>query len=295
MPGCWKLLLLFPSFLLPLMGCQPNYFLLHPLEPVPGIYRETEFFDRGQLRIHWLARYPDRPGKLPAVLIHPDRGSLSKDMEGICLALARRGYFAAAVDYQRLENLEERTPLIPWRSREDALASLEHLNKHPRVDPAHVALLGYSKGAILSLQIASEAPSLKAVISYYTLADFDEWRQEIKRHWSRRIFFWFLEKIYKLRAGDRKEMEKKYWGTAPVKLVDRIQAPVLLIHGEKDATFPLSQAQHLCQALFSAGKSCELFVVPGAGHVFNFINAKQGELAWEETVAFLDGHLRNRP
>ncbi len=294
MPCCWKFLFFFPSFLLLLIGCQPNYFLLHPLEPLPEIYRESEFFDRGQLRIHWLARYPDRPGKLPAVLVHADRGSLAKDMEGICLALARRGYFAAAVDYQRLENLEERNPLLPWRFREDALASLGHLNKHPRVDPDHVALLGYSKGAILSLQIASEAPSLKAVIAYYTLADFDEWRQEIKHHWSRRIFFWFLQKVYELRGGG-KEREEKYWGTSPIKLVDRIQAPVLLIHGEKDATFPLSQAQRLCQALLSAGKSCELFVVPEAGHVFNFINARQGEIAWEKTVAFLDGHLRTKP
>ncbi len=292
MPCVWKPLFFLPSLLLLLIGCQPNYFLLHPLEPVPEICRETEFFDRGQLRIHWLARYPDRPGKFPAVLIHPDRGSLAKDMEGICLALARRGYFAAAADYQRLEYLEERNPLLPWRSKEDAVASLEHLYKHPRVNPDHVALLGYSKGAILSLQIASEAPSLKGVIAYYALADFDEWRQEIKQHWSR-IFFWFLEKVYKLR-GDKKEMEKKYWGPPPIKLVDRIQAPVLLIHGEKDATFPLSQAQHLCQAMISAGKTCKLFVVPDAGHVFNFINASQGELAWEKTVAFLEGHLRNR-
>src|SRR5271157_318488 len=81
-----KILFLFPATLSFLTGCQPNYFLLHPLEPVPDIYRETEFFDRGQLRVHCLARYPDRPGKLPAVPVHPDRGSLSKDMEGISLA-----------------------------------------------------------------------------------------------------------------------------------------------------------------------------------------------------------------
>jgi dipeptidyl aminopeptidase/acylaminoacyl peptidase len=228
------------------------------------------------------------------VLVHPDRGSLSKDMEGICLALARRGYFAAAVDYQRLENLKERNPLLPWKSRQDAIAALEHLSNHPRVDPEHIALLGYSKGAILSLQIASEAPSLKGVVAYYTLADFDEWRQEVKRHLLERIFFWFMEKAYEWHAGKRQGIQEKYWGISPIKLVDRIQAPVLLIHGEKDRTFPLIQAQHLCQALHSAGKSCELFVVPGAGHVFNFINAKQGELAWEKTVAFLDGHLRNR-
>lgn len=163
------------------------------------------------------------------------------------------------------------------------------------MDPEHIALLGYSKGAIFSLQIASEAPFLKAVIAYYALADFDEWRQEAKRHVWRRIFFWFMEKVYEWRAGGGQGSQGKYWGTSPINLVGRIQAPVLLIHGDKDRTFPLSQAQRLCQALHSAGKSCQLFVVPGAGHVFNFIDAQQGELAWEKTVMFLDDHLRDKP
>ncbi len=289
-----KLLFLFPALLPLLAGCQPNYFLIHPLEPVAGIFRECGFFDRDQLRLHWLARFPEGRGKLPAVLVHPDRGSLAKDMEGICLALARRGYFAAAVDYQRLENLRERNPLLPWKSRQDALASLEYLKSHPRVDPENIALLGYSKGAILSLLIASEAPSLKAVIAYYPLADFDEWRQEAKRHLGRRILFWFLEKAYEWRAGGREEPRGRPWGDSPINLVSRIRAPVLLIHGEKDRTFPLAQAQRLCQALRSAGKSCELLVVPGAGHVFNFLDEKQGEWAWEKTVAFLDEHLTRR-
>ena len=293
-PHFLKLLFLFPAFLPLLAGCQPNYFLIHPLEPLPGIYRECVFFDRDQLRLHWLARYPDGQGKLPAVLVHPDRGSLAKDMEGICLALARKGYFAAAVDYQRLENLGERNPLLPWRSRRDALASVEYLKSHPRVDPENMALLGYSKGAILSLQMASEAPSLKAVIAYYPLADFDEWRREAQQHPGRRILFWLLEKTYEWRAGGRLGSQGRPWGDSPINLVNRIQAPVLLIHGEKDRTFPLPQAQRLCQALRSAGKSCELLVVPGAGHVFNFLDEKQGQLAWEKTVAFLDERLTRR-
>lgn len=103
-----------------------------------------------------------------------------------------------------------------------------------------------------------------------------------------------MEETYEWRAGGRPGSQGKYWGTSPINLVGRIQAPVLLVHGEMDRTFPLSQAQRLCQALHSAGKRCELFVVPGAGHVFNFINAKQGEWAWEKTVMFLDEHLRNK-
>ena len=112
-------------------ACQPNYFLLHPVEPVAEIGRETEFFNRGGLRVNWLARYPDKGKKLPGILIHPDRGSLAADMEGICLALARRGYFAAAVDYQRLRHLEDRNPLLPWQSSEDALAAVTHLAPSP--------------------------------------------------------------------------------------------------------------------------------------------------------------------
>ncbi len=277
-------------------GCQPNYFLLHPLEAVPEVYREKGFFDRDQLRVHWLARYPDRQGPLPAVLVHPDRGSLSDDMEGICLALARKGYFAAAVDYQRLENLRVRNPLRPWKSAEEATVSLKHLQSHPRVDPARIALLGYSKGAILSLQIASLAPSVRAVVAYYPLTDFEEWRREVENSFRWRLLSWFFRWQMEKETGtkNRKDLSKEFWGPAPINLVDKIQSPVLLIHGEKDRTFPLRQSQVFCQAMHLARKSCELFVVPGAGHVFNFLHAEQGEMAWEKTAKFLEHQIFDR-
>ena len=240
-----SLLFFFPA------GCQPNYFLLHPLEPVSGVYRESEFFDRGELRVHWLARYPDCRGPLPAVLVHPDRGSLSDDMEGICPALARKGYFAAAVDYQRLENLKVRNPLLPWKSAEEATVSLKHLQSHPRVDPKRIALLGYSKGAILSLQIASLTPSVRAVVAYYPMTDFEEWRQEGKNSLRWRLLSWFFRREIEKEAGisNREELRKEFWGASPINLVDKIQSPVLLVHGEKDRTFPLDQSQRFCQAM----------------------------------------------
>ena len=287
------LLLVLPD----LMGCRPNYFLLHPLEPVSEIYRESEFFDRGQLRVHWLARYPDRKEPLPAVLVHPDRGSLARDMEGICLALAREGYFAAGVDYQRLENLRVRNPLLPFKSSMDAMASLNHLRSHPRVDPQRIALLGYSKGAILSLQIVSLAPWVKGVVAYYPMTDLEEWRRELRNSWPRRVFFWLLESTMKLEneTPKGKGAWRDFWGPSPISLVSEIQSPVLLIHGEKDRTFPVSQSQNFCRALKAAGKECELFAVPGAGHVFNFIDAQKGEEAWERTRQFLAQHLQKWP
>ena len=121
-----KLLFLFPALLPLLAGCQPNYFLIHPLEPVAGIFRECGFFDRDQLRLHWLARFPEGRGKLPAVLVHPDRGSLAKDMEGICLALAREdtspppwitsGWKILAKEILSCPGSPVRTHWLPWNT-----------------------------------------------------------------------------------------------------------------------------------------------------------------------------------
>jgi uncharacterized protein len=256
--------------------------LLHPLDPAPGIYRESGFFDQGQLRTHWLARYPDGREPLPAILVHPDRGSVSSDMEGICLDLARSGYFAVAVHYQRLENLEDENPLIPWRSVEEVRVAFEHLQRNPRVDPARIGVLGFSKGAVLSLQVASQEPSVKAVVAYYPLADFDEWMDLSRYSFPRSLIFrWVRSQMVKASgAASYAEAQHRFREMSPLNLADRIKAPVLIIHGEKDLTFPLEQVERLCGKLKDGGTMCELMVIPGAGHVFNFIDKEKGRFAW---------------
>lgn len=276
-----------------LTGCGPNYFLLHPLQPVPGIDRETEIFDRGRLRVHWLARYPHGKETLPAVLVHPDRGSFSGDMEGICLDLAKKGYFAVSAHYQRIEDLGNKNPLIPWRSAEDVLSAYEHLRRHPRVDPGRIGLLGFSRGGIVSLQIAAEAPSVKAVVAYYALADFEEWL-DVKRYAFPKslLFKWVRARVIKETGEPTEEKAQiRFRETSPIHFYRRIEAPVLLIHGEKDLTFPVEQMERLSQFMRGAGKNCELLVVPNAGHVFNFTDQDKGKFAWEKTILFLNQYL----
>ena len=232
-------------------GCGPNYFLLHPVQPVPEIYRETKMFDRGQLRVYWLARYPDRPGPLPAILVHPDRGSFAEDMEGICLDLAQRGYFAAAAHYQRLENLEEKNPLIPWRTPEDVMAAFRHLQKHPRVDPERIAVMGFSRGGIVSLQIASQDPSIKAAVAYYGLADFEKWLDVGQYGFPKSLLFRWVRNRMVQEVGARswEEARVRFRETSPIQFAPRIGARVLLIHGEKDRTFPVEEARRLYASL----------------------------------------------
>jgi dienelactone hydrolase len=283
--------------LLAIAGCGPNYFLLHPLKATPEVYRENIFFDRGQLRVYWLTRYPDTEKRLPAVLVHPDRGSFSHDMEGICLDLAQRGYFAVSVHYQRLEDLGNENPLIPWRSAADILSAYEHLRRHPRVDPDRIGLLGFSRGGIVSLQIAAEAPSIKAAVAYYALADFEEWL-DVKRYSFPKslLFKWVRARVIKETGEPTEEKAQiRLRETSPINFYRKIEAPVLLIHGEKDRTFPVEQMEKLCRLMQEAGKNCELLVVPKAGHVFNFTDEEKGRTAWEKTIHFLDRHVAGKP
>jgi dienelactone hydrolase len=278
-------------------GCRPNdYYLIHPLSPQPGIIRESLIFDRGQLRVHWIAYSPSQKDALPAVLVHPDAGGVASDMEGICLDLARQGYFAAAVHYQRVENLEKENPLFSWKSPGDVKAAMQHLQGHPRVDPERIGLLGYSKGGMLSLLIASQDSSIKAVVAYYPLADFEEWLDLNRYSFPKSL--WFRG----VRSHVLKELQVPTWDEAlktlrlasPIYHAEQIQAPVLLIHGEKDRTAPLSQVQRLCRKMRDAGGNCELSVIPRAGHVFNFLNEEQGKEAWSKTMGFLNTYLKGK-
>lgn len=289
-------LIFFLSFL-GFTGCQPmDYFLLHPLQPLPEIVRENEIFDRGQVRVHWLAHYPDHKTLLPAVLVHPDAGGLAEDMEGICLALARSGYLAATVHYQRLDKLEKKNPLFPWRSPEEVSIAFKHLREHPRVDPERIGLMGFSKGGMLSLLIASREKGVRAVVAYYPLADFEEWLDLSRYSFPKSLLFRGIRRyiMKELGAANWPETHNLLRAASPINHVQSIEAPVLLVHGEKDRTAPLEQVQRLCTKLRLAGKECELFVVQSAGHVFNFRDEQQGQVAWEKTLRFLNEHVKVR-
>jgi carboxymethylenebutenolidase len=81
-----------------------------------------------------------------------------------------------------------------------------------------------------------------------------------------------------------------YFGGFPkeMKLFMRRFCPVLILHGEQDATVPVAEAYHLQQMLEKKQIPYEMKIYPGVGHGFN------GEI-WRDsglrTLAFLNQHL----
>ena len=78
---------------------------------------------------------------------------------------------------------------------------------------------------------------------------------------------------------------------SPVDLVDRIRAPVLILHGKKDARVPVGEAERLVSALRERGKAFS-FHAYDAGHAL--VTRADRQDALERTIEFFDEHVRDR-
>jgi dienelactone hydrolase len=80
-------------------------------------------------------------------------------------------------------------------------------------------------------------------------------------------------------------------------LADRIQAPVLILHGAADDRAPVADVYRMAQRLEQLGKTFVLTVYSGTGHAFTLpdggaYNPAAAANAWDQSIAFLDRYLR---
>jgi dipeptidyl aminopeptidase/acylaminoacyl peptidase len=53
---------------------------------------------------------------------------------------------------------------------------------------------------------------------------------------------------------------------SPLPVLDRVTAPVLLVHGDRDTNVPVGESLQAAAALAGRGHPCELLLLPGEGH-----------------------------
>jgi dipeptidyl aminopeptidase/acylaminoacyl peptidase len=99
--------------------------------------------------------------------------------------------------------------------------------------------------------------------------------------------------IGSVRPPDQKSPEwRLYRDASPISSVTADDAPVLLIHGDKDGVVPLEHSEKMETALRAANVATKLVRVPGAGHTM-VPNAEKVDYTGE-MVRWFDAHLRSR-
>ncbi|MEO6501710.1 MAG: S9 family peptidase [Jatrophihabitantaceae bacterium] len=125
-------------------------------------------------------------------------------------------------------------------------------------DPDRVALYGGSYGGYMVLAGLAFHPGLWAagvdIVGISSLVTFLQNTSAYRRA--------YREREYGRLDEDRTVLE----AASPLPIIDRVRAPLLVIHGANDPRVPLSEAEQVVAAVRANGVECQLLVYPDEGH-----------------------------
>jgi len=238
-------------------------------DPVRSIPRQTEriaydSFDGERIQ-GWLDRSPDGEDRL-VVLCHggPTYAVVNRWAEDPDLAgfLVQAGYHVFQPNYRgsttfgaRFTHLNVGDP--GGGDLKDVLAGGRAAAKHLGIRSLPL-IVGASYGGYLTLQALTTQPSdWRAGVALVPLADFVHSYQLADAHYRR-----FTEHLL---GGTPQERPELYQERSPVSHVARLEAPLLIIAGEKDPATALAPIQRFVNQAQELGKPVTLITHPG-GH-----------------------------
>ena len=167
----------------------------------------------------------------------------------------------------------------------DAVADLAYaanwLRGQSGIDGNRLAIYGHSYGGFMVLAALTTYPGLWAagieVAGISNLTTFLENTSGYRRR--------HREAEYGSLADNRSFLE----GIAPIKHIDKINAPLMVIHGAHDPRVPLNEAKQLIAALKTRGVPVKFLLFDDEGHGLVKLNNKL--VAYPAIVDFLNSYL----
>lgn len=141
---------------------------------------------------------------------------------------------------------------------EDVLAGVQQLVEQGRAERGRIGLMGTSYGGYLSAWAPTQTDAFATAIMISGISN------NISCHNTANNAH-FYEVMLGGMPHDPEAMAR-YLDRSPVRWVEQVANPVLILHGEKDLCTPLGQAQEFYQALVEAGKTTEMVIYPREGH-----------------------------
>ena len=153
-------------------------------------------------------------------------------------------------------------------------------------DPARMCIYGGSYGGYAALMSAVREPEMfRCVVGYAGVYDLNLLKSQSDIAGSRIGRSYIDEYIG--------QTEKELADQSPLSYIDKLKAPILIIHGEADLRAPYSQAKALMKALDARHYPYEKLVKPTEGHGF-YQEPNRVEL-YETLLAFLQKNIGAPP
>jgi dipeptidyl aminopeptidase/acylaminoacyl peptidase len=188
-----------------------------------------------------------------------------------------RGSTGYGYEYQSLDDV---------RLRMDSVADLQHavfyLRESGIADSRRIAVMGGSYGGFMVLSALTTYPDLWAagvdivgVANFVTfLENTGPWRRKLR------------EAEYGSLENDREFLEQ----ISPIRSVERISAPLFVVHGANDPRVPVGEAEQIVAALRERNVPVEYMRFEDEGH--GLVKRANRLIAYPAIARFLDEHVR---
>jgi dipeptidyl aminopeptidase/acylaminoacyl peptidase len=212
-----------------------------------------------------------RPAKGLPLIVMPHGGPFARDewtYEAWVQFLANRGYAVLQPNFRGSTGfgkpyVEAATGQIGRKMQDDLDDGVAWLASRGIADPKKVCIMGASYGGYAALWGAVRNPDIyRCSISFAGVTDIRAMLRYDRSNWVARRYY--RDWRERLKGPEDFDLDK----VSPLEQAAKIRTPVLIAHGDKDGTVPLSQSKRLHEALQKAGIKHDYVVYPGEGHGF---------------------------
>jgi dipeptidyl aminopeptidase/acylaminoacyl peptidase len=171
---------------------------------------------------------------------------------------------------------------VGGKDAKDAWMAANYLKTLPYVDLDHVGVWGLSYGGFFTLIAVTDQPTLfRAAVDVAGVVDYAMYYDD-PYHGG-----WTASRI-----GTPDQNPAVYAQASPLSHIDRLQRPLLILHGTSDVNVPYLHSVRLIDAALAKGKGglIDFMVYPGEFHYFTRAHVLRD--AWQRVDRFFAKNLK---
>ncbi|HRI03794.1 MAG TPA: alpha/beta fold hydrolase [Pyrinomonadaceae bacterium] len=199
--------------------------------------------------------------------------------------LTRRGYVVLDIDYRGSAGYgrDWRTDVYDFlggKDYDDHIDAIDFMVKNYAVDPNKVGVYGGSYGGFMAEMLIFRAPDkVAAAAALRPVADWKNYYASSPTYTAQRL-------------GFPDKNPEAYKRSSPISYADKLQKPLLILHGMVDDNVHVQDSQQLIEKLIRLGKTqyFEAMLYPSENH--GFVRPESWADEYERILAFFEKHLK---
>ncbi|HEV2288513.1 MAG TPA: S9 family peptidase [Candidatus Acidoferrales bacterium] len=166
----------------------------------------------------------------------------------------------------------------------DDMSGVDAVISRGWADPNRMGAFGWSYGGFMTYWIDTQTDRFKAISPGAGLPDLYSMYSQTDIHRYLTMFF---------NMKSPWDNFQEYWDHSPMKYVEDVKTPTMILHGQADTRVPIPQAEEFYRALYERHVPVEFVTYPRENH--GFVEARHIQDRWQRYLVFFGKYLNNPP